>query len=101
MKKTELIHFHTKRTELLESLTLQTGTETVEIAAKDTVKWLGIWFDRKLNFKEHVEKRIASAYRAFCSIQRLSNTARGLSFKAMRQLYISCVSTVADYGIPI
>jgi Reverse transcriptase (RNA-dependent DNA polymerase) len=101
MKKTELIHFHTKRTELLESLTLQNGTEMVEIAAKDTVKWLGIWFDRKLNFKEHVEKRIASAYRAFCSIQRLSNTARGLSFKAMRQLYISCVSTMADYGIPI
>src|SRR5947207_14736672 len=33
-------------------------------------------------------------------IERLSNTERGLSFQAMRQLYIACISSVADYGVP-
>ena len=34
-------------------------------------------------------------------IERLSNTERGLSFQAMRQLYTTCISSVADYGVPI
>src|SRR5216117_2605726 len=34
-------------------------------------------------------------------IERLSNTERGLSFQAMRQLYIACISSVADYEVSI
>src|SRR5207247_9885916 len=34
-------------------------------------------------------------------IFRLSNTERGLSFQAMRQLYIACITSVADYEVPI
>ena len=32
---------------------------------------------------------------------RLSNTERSLSFQAMRQLYVACIVSVADYGVPI
>ena len=34
-------------------------------------------------------------------IERLSNTEKKLSFQAMRQLYIACIFSVADYEVPI
>ncbi len=69
--------------------------------AKSTVKWLGIWLDSKLNFKEYVEKKVAQAIRIFHQIKRLSNTERGLSFQAIRQLYIACITLITDYKVLI
>ena len=97
MKKTELIHFNHSK----ESLKCSVKIMNTSIFPKEIVKWLGIWFDRKLSFKTHVEKRIAAASRMFYSISRLANTERGLSFQAMRQLYIACIVSVADYGVPV
>jgi len=37
----------------------------------------------------------------FYSISKLANTERELSFQALRQLYIACVVSVADYGVPV
>ena len=34
-------------------------------------------------------------------MQRLATTQKGLSFMAMRQLYIACITTIADYGVPV
>src|SRR5216117_4230421 len=34
-------------------------------------------------------------------IERLFNIERDLFFQAMRQLYIACISSVADYEVPI
>jgi len=48
-----------------------------------------------------VKKKIASAQKVFIQIERLSNIERNLSFQAMRQLYIACIFSVADYEIPI
>src|SRR6266487_4912943 len=48
-----------------------------------------------------MEKRVAQATRIFHQIKRLSNTERGLSFQAIRQLYIACITSIADYGVPI
>ena len=59
MDKTELIHFHSKRIDNYQDYTVQIGN--IQIEPKSLVKWLGIWLDSKLNFKEHVEKKIASA----------------------------------------
>jgi ribonuclease HI len=97
MDKTELIHFSSSNQSLEKSVQIM---QTI-ISPKEEVKWLGIWFDRKLSFKTHVEKRIAAASRMFHSISRLANTERGLSFQAMRKLYIACIVSVADYGVPV
>jgi len=48
-----------------------------------------------------VKKKIASAQKVFMQIERLSNTERELSFQAMRQLYIVCIFSVADYEVSI
>ena len=95
VSKTELIHFHNKRTTIEEGLKLG----DTEISPKPLVRWLGVFLDSKLTFKQHVEIRISKAKTAFYLIRRLGNTQRGLSLQALRQLYIACVTTIADYGI--
>jgi hypothetical protein len=59
-----------------------------------------MWLDRKLTFKMHTEMKCAAATRAFHLIYKLSNISKGLSFQAIRQLYISCIKAIGAYGIP-
>ncbi len=65
------------------------------------VKWLEIHIDRKLNFKEHVNKRVANATRALHSISRLQNTEWRLSSMTSRQLYMTCIRAISDYDSEI
>src|SRR6266498_913139 len=55
----------------------------------------------KTEFQGICGKKVAQATRIFHQIKRLSNTERGLSFQAIRQLYIACITSIADYGVPI
>ena len=71
------------------------------ILFQELVRYLSVWFDRKLSFKAHVQKRIAAANRMFHSISRLANTERDLSFQAFRKLYIACITSVADDGVSV
>ena len=57
MKKIELIHFHFKRSFNLENEAYLVKIKDVIIQPKDLIKWLGIWLDLKLTFKQHVEKK--------------------------------------------
>src|SRR5204862_6284964 len=101
MKKTELIHFHSKRSFDLKNEIYSVKIRDSIIQSKDLVKWLGIWLDSKLTFKQHVEKKTTQALKILNQIERLSNIERGLSFQAMRQLYIACISLVVDYGVSV
>jgi hypothetical protein len=95
--KTELIHFSSQRAPILEGLELG----GVTITPKPIVRWLGIWFDSKLTFKAHIEKKVNSATAAFYSIQRLGNTQKGLNSRALRLLYIACVTSISDFGVQL
>jgi len=48
-----------------------------------------------------VEKKIADAIKVFHQIARLLNTEKGLSFQAMRQLYIAYIVSIADFRVSI
>ena len=48
-----------------------------------------------------MKKKTTQALKILNQIERLSNTKRGLSFQAVKQLYIACISSIADYGVPI
>ena len=69
INKTELIHFHSKRTTIEEGLKLG----DVEISPKSLVRWLGVFLDSKLTFKQYVEIRISKAKASFYLIRRLGN----------------------------
>src|SRR5437016_2838489 len=95
MKKIELIYFNHFNRLLNELIKIMDNI----IELKEIVRWLNIWFDRKLSFKAHVKKRIASTNRIFYFISRLANIEKGLSFQVMRKLYITCVILIIDYGV--
>ena len=95
ISKIELIHFYNKRTPIEEGLKLG----DIEISPKPLVRWLEVFLDSKLTFKQCIEIKIFRAKAAFYLIRRLGNTQRGLSLQALRQLYIACVTTIADYGV--
>ena len=101
IEKTELIYFHSKRNLDLKNKKYLVRIKEIVFQSKELVKYLDIWLDSKLSFKAHVEKKIALANKIFMQIERLLNTERELSFQAMRQLYIACISSVADYGVPV
>jgi hypothetical protein len=68
------------------------------IESKELVKWLGVYFDQGLTFKQHVVIRVSQARSAFYRIARLVNIERGFSPLAIQQLYLACVTSIADYG---
>jgi hypothetical protein len=70
ISKTELIHFYNKRTTIKEGLKLGDA----KIPPKPLVRWLGVFLDSKLTFKQYIEIRISKAKAAFYSIRRLGNT---------------------------
>ncbi|APA14489.1 hypothetical protein SS1G_06411 [Sclerotinia sclerotiorum 1980 UF-70] len=95
LAKTELIHFSTSKDTKTASIKLPNE----EIIQPSTlVRWLGIWFDPGLSFKQHVTIRATQAKTSFYRMARLANSEKGLSPKAMRQLYMACVTSIADYG---
>jgi hypothetical protein len=100
MDKTEYIHFHRGRAPIEIGITINTDSETVKVLPQEQIKWLNMWLDRKLTFKKYVKVRCAAATRAFHLIKRLSNTSKGLSFQATRQLYIACIEAVRAYSVP-
>ena len=91
--KTELIHFDNSKNK--PNLKLPNGEL---VSPSKVVKWLGIYFDENLRFKEHIAYRASKAKQAFYRVQRLTNISRGLSPFAIRQLYLACVTSVIDYG---
>src|SRR6266704_5568056 len=93
--KIELIHFYNKHITIKKGLKLG----DIKISPKPLVRWLRVFLDSKLTFKQHVEIKISKAKAAFYLIKRLGNTQRGLSLQALRQLYIACITTIADYRI--
>ena len=96
--KSELMHYtnsHNPDNSDETRVNLPNGTT---IIPSDVQRWLGMWLDRKLSWKEHVKRKSTSAMRAFMSISRLANSEKGLSHSALRQLYQSCITTVADFG---
>ena len=95
LAKTELMHFTKRKEATHRFLTLPNGDR---INPKDSIRWLGIWFDPGLKFRIHINTRTSQAIQSFHRMARLANTERGLSPAAMRQIYLACITTIADYG---
>ncbi|KAL6309790.1 hypothetical protein BKA93DRAFT_715390, partial [Sparassis latifolia] len=70
----------------------------VEIRPSANVRWLGVYFDRKLTFHQHVKNMAGKAMKATNALSMLANTVRGLSQVHMRTLYIGCVLPIITYG---
>ncbi len=64
------------------------------------LKYLGLWFNDKLTFKEHAKRTAAKAERIVASISRLRSNLRGPS-EGKRKLLANIATSVLLYGAPI
>ena len=67
--KTKLIYFFNKRITIEEGLKLR----DTEISPKPLVRWLRVFLDFKLTFKQCIEIKILKAKSVFYLIRRLGN----------------------------
>ena len=96
--KTELIHFIRRRQPSPDpdsSVYLPNG---FLIEPSSCVRWLGVWLDSRLSFHNHIKAKTTAATRSYFALRRLANTQKGLTVSIMRQLYISTVLPILDYG---
>ncbi len=100
VSKRELMHYTRRKRDKTSPHIEFTDDDGVtrKVLAEGTVKWLGVYFDRKLLFNEHVKNMAAKAEKAVSGMSMLANTVRGLSQKHYRQLYIACIRPVLTYA---
>jgi hypothetical protein len=99
LAKTELLHFAKSDKARAATITLPAG-EKIKPARK-AVRWLGIWFDPFLDFKEYIKIRTIKALATFNRMDRLANLENGLTANSLRQIYHACVNSALDYGSPV
>ncbi len=96
--KSELIHFESHKTTFNQMIILLNNTI---IKSKTCVRWLEVWLNRKLNFKVHVQTKIATVIRTLHLLFRLMNSEWRLNVKLEKQLYLTCVTSISDYDVEI
>ena len=102
--KRDLIH-HTWRTreEVLPPVILPANDfrEATTIHPSKSIKWLGITFDAKLTFHEHIKAVTTRAARALDSMSLLGNSTRGLHQYQRRLLYQGVILPMMTYASPV
>ncbi|EJP61622.1 reverse transcriptase, RNaseH [Beauveria bassiana ARSEF 2860] len=82
INKTEVIHFTNQKRSSLPPIRHRDRT----VRPKPAMRWLGIWFDARLNFSVHVSKWAAKAKSVIYHLRSMSNTVRGISAAAAQSL---------------
>jgi hypothetical protein len=68
------------------------------LCSKAIWRYLGFFFDRKLQFKEHAQFYTTRAFTTVHSMGMLGNSVRGLTPPQKHLLYRTCVVSVMTYG---
>jgi hypothetical protein len=99
--KSEVFHFSRARS--FEGPAIDLGyapyTGHTPLRPKLTWRYLGFFFDRKLQFKEHARFYTTRAFTQVNAMGMLGNSVRGLLPPQKRLLYRSCVIPVMTYGL--
>lgn len=91
--KTEVMHFSRRGNTTCPPVRHDTGK-----IPGTSIRWLGIWLDRNLTFKTHVEKWTAKAQSVAYHFKGLTNTKHGLLPGAVRRVVRACVEPILLYG---
>ena len=70
----------------------------LEIRPSETIRWLGVYFDRRLNFSRHMEIWGAKAYKVAAHLRSFSKVADGAKPDLVALAAKACVLPVALYG---
>lgn len=99
--KSELLHFSRKRRDKDKNPSVNTNEFVISVNQKNPyLKWLGIHFDRKLSFKQHVSIQASKALKATNALRCFGSTVRGIPPRISKQVISACVLPIAHYGAP-
>ena len=107
MNKVDYICFtrpHKRKIPLILLITLPTSTnpgKTRTFKPQPHVKWLGLIFDSKLSFRQHVIHLASRGAVAAGCLRMLVNTTSGLSHWNMKTLYNTCILPTISYASPV
>lgn len=93
-KKAEIVIFTRKRKCLLPEIRLD--NQVLEL--RRCAKYLGVTFDQRLSWGQHLDNTLRKATAAFWTIRRMAGNAWGLRPAIVKQLYVSVVRPVVAYG---
>ena len=98
--KTELFHFDRSHSNHNPALDLGYAPYTGDrlITPKTYWRYLGFYFNRKLQFHEHVRYYATKSFSTVQAMGMLGNSTRGLPPLEKRLLYRACVLPIATYG---
>ncbi|KAJ8066801.1 hypothetical protein OCU04_004188 [Sclerotinia nivalis] len=89
-KKSELIHFFRGSRKGIESPIIH--TENLSIMEKPgPLRWLGVYFDRELSFKPHVQVLSTKALTIANAVRSLGRTTRGIPSILLQRAITACV----------
>ena len=71
----------------------------IMVCQKESVKYLGIHLDRKLNFGIHIKNRISKCWQAFNMIKNNLLKMKNIKSDIIFRLVESCIISIMDYGI--
>jgi len=98
--KTELFHFTRACHPPNPSINLSSVGGSV-ISSKPIWRYLGFYFDRKLNFHYHTHFYAMKCLSTLSAMKMLGNSSRGLLPIQKRLLYRMCVLPIALYGFQL
>ena len=107
MNKVDYICFtrpHKRKIPRIPPITLPTSTNPREMRTYEPqthIKWLGIIFDSKLSFRQHIQHLASRGAAAAGCLQMLANTKGRLNHWNMKTLYNTCVLLMISYASPI
>ena len=97
--KRELMYYTWRRLDGSPAIRLPEEDGSIStIPTSSTVRWLGVYFDRKLLFNKHVTKIASRAEAAIANMSMLANTTQGLSHYYLRQLYKTYILPIISYA---
>lgn len=62
------------------------------------IRWLGVWFDRKFTFQQHISTLAGKAGRVVRHIRNLANTEFGPPAESLRKAVVACILPAVTYG---
>ena len=94
VEKTQVICFSKKRANPAIEIKLY-GQVLKQV---NTIRYLGVWFDVKLTFKEHIQKMIEKCKKGINVLKCLAGYNWGASGTSLKRIYIALIRSVFDYG---
>jgi len=100
--KCKLTHFTRKHDIVFPTITLPSPDGDVTITHHGTMKWLGIMFNSKLLFNEHIKMATNKVENIAKGLTMLGNTVQGLhQLCLLHTIYSICVWSIMTYASPV